>query len=129
MRDQYMINGEGFLVVYSITSRISFSEVVSYQQHINRIKDGRHVPIVIVGNKCDLENARQVGTSEGRDLAMSYGVPFFETSALTKVNLEEAFFALVRCVRQHQPNRFAPASKPNTGKVGTSTSKRACELF
>lgn len=63
MRDQYMRNGQGFLLVYSITSRGSFKEVSAFREQILRVKDADRVPMLIVGNKCDLDGERQVGTS------------------------------------------------------------------
>jgi len=62
MREQYMRTGEGFLLVYSITSRQSFEEIVTFQQQILRVKDKDYFPIIVVGNKCDLESERQVST-------------------------------------------------------------------
>lgn len=60
MREQYMRTGEGFLLVYSITSRQSFDEILVFQQQILRVKDKDYFPIIVVGNKCDLEGERQV---------------------------------------------------------------------
>ena len=60
MREQYMRTGEGFLLVYSITSRQSFEEIRTFQQQILRVKDKDYFPIIIVGNKCDLDMERQV---------------------------------------------------------------------
>lgn len=65
MREQYMRTGEGFLLVYSINSRQSFEEILTFQQQILRVKDKDHFPIIVVGNKCDLENERQVSTEGG----------------------------------------------------------------
>lgn len=62
MREQYMRTGEGFLLVYSIISRQSFEEMVTFQQQILRVKDRDYFPIIVVGNKCDLESERQVST-------------------------------------------------------------------
>ena len=62
MREQYMRTGEGFLLVYSITSRQSFEEIVTFQQQILRVKDKDYFPIIVVGNKCDLDAERQVST-------------------------------------------------------------------
>lgn len=67
MREQYMRTGEGFLLVYSMTSRQSFEEIVTFQQQILRVKDKDYFPIIVVGNKCDLESERQVST-EGKPL-------------------------------------------------------------
>jgi small GTP-binding protein len=60
MREQYMRTGEGFLLVYSITSRQSFDEILTFQQQILRVKDKDYFPIIVVGNKCDLEHEREV---------------------------------------------------------------------
>lgn len=60
MREQYMRTGEGFLLVYSINSRQSFEEILTFQQQILRVKDKDYFPIIIVGNKCDLNGERVV---------------------------------------------------------------------
>ena len=65
MREQYMRTGEGFLLVYSITSRQSFEEILTFQQQILRVKDRDYFPIIIVGNKCDLDSEREV-SRQGR---------------------------------------------------------------
>lgn len=100
IRYRYMRTGEGFLLVYSITSRQSFSEISAFHQQILRVKDQDAVPVLMVGNKCDLEYERQVGMSEGRDLARHLGAPFMETSAKQRINVEEAFYGLVREIRR-----------------------------
>jgi GTPase KRas protein len=58
-----MRNGEGFLIVYSITSRDSFEEVRTFHQQVLRVKDKDTFPIILVANKCDLEFERQVGVN------------------------------------------------------------------
>ena len=60
MREQYMRTGEGFLCVYSITSRNSFDEITTFHQQILRVKDKDFFPIIIVANKSDLESERKV---------------------------------------------------------------------
>ena len=62
MREQYMRTGEGFLLVYSITSRSSFEEISTFQQQILRVKDRDSYPIIVVANKADLEHERQVSS-------------------------------------------------------------------
>lgn len=56
--------------------------------------------MVLCGNKCDLEADRQVTTGEGQELAKSFGCPFFESSAKTRINVEESFYELVREIRK-----------------------------
>ena len=103
-----MRNGEGFLLVYSITSRMSFDEISTFYQQICRVKDRDYFPMVLVGNKCDLESDRQVSSQEGKDLAKRFGCQFIETSAKQKINVEEAFFEVVKDIRRYnkeQENR------------------------
>ncbi|KAJ3452908.1 ras-like protein rasd [Anaeramoeba flamelloides] len=100
MRDSYMREGEGFLVVYAINSRNSFDEVSSFREQITQAKDSDEVPMMIAGNKNDLENERQVSIGEGQDLAKSFSCPSIETSAKTRTNVEESFFGLVREIRK-----------------------------
>ncbi|KAK3707490.1 RAS1 protein [Vermiconidia calcicola] len=104
MREQYMRTGEGFLLVYSITSRQSFEEMVTFQQQILRVKDKDYFPIIVVGNKCDLESERQVSTEEGRQLARSFGCNFIETSAKSRINVDNAFYDIVREIRKYNKN-------------------------
>jgi GTPase KRas protein len=96
MRDMYMRSGQGFLLIYDVTNRASFLEMPVFRNQILSAKDADNVPLVIVGNKCDLEDARDVSTADGVALANSYGAEFFEGSAKSRKNVDEAFFALVR---------------------------------
>jgi GTPase KRas protein len=68
MQDQWMREGKGFLLVYNITSRSTFDEVSLLYDKILRSKDKDKVPMVLVGNKCDLEKERQVPKSAGEQL-------------------------------------------------------------
>lgn len=99
MREQYMRSGEGFLLVYAINSRSSLEELLSFNEQIHRVKDSDEVPIMVVGNKSDLEMERQVSYEEGLSLADSFNCPFIETSAKQRINVEEAFYGLVRQIR------------------------------
>lgn len=53
------------------------------REQINRVKDSDNVPMVLVGNKCDL-GSRSVETRQAQELARGYGIPFVETSAKTR---------------------------------------------
>lgn len=101
MREQYMRTGEGFLLVYSITSRQSFEEITTFQQQILRVKDKDYFPMVVVGNKCDLESEREVTRAEGEQLAKSFGCKFIETSAKSRINVDKAFYDIVREIRRY----------------------------
>jgi GTPase KRas protein len=100
-------NSHGFILVYSITSRQSFQRVNAYYQHMVSLK-GEAPKFILVGNKVDNLGKREVSSEEGSALARQYGCRFFETSAKTRVNVEEAFISLVRLLRDSE------AKKPET---------------
>ena|SRR3990167_3716747 len=102
MRDQYIRTGEGFICVYSVTTRSSFEEIIVLREKIQRAKEQEKVPMVLVGNKCDLMTERQVSAAEGMALAKSFDCPFYETSAKTRLNIEEVFHDVVREIRKLQ---------------------------
>lgn len=96
-RELYMKSGQGFLLVFSITSLSSLNELYELREQIVRIKDDERVPLVIVGNKSDLEEDRAV--SRARAFAVSEGwghAPYYETSARRRANVDEAFVDLCR---------------------------------
>jgi hypothetical protein len=103
------------------------------------------VPIVLVGNKCDIPE-REVTTAQGQELANSFGVPYFESSAKERLNVEESFHELVsaKCncfvsvfvrrfifdpfqVRQVKASR-APAPTPS-GPAKPANKKKACSIL
>jgi GTPase KRas protein len=99
MRDQYMRTGDGFLFVYAINSQNSFGEIDSFNDQIYRINEEK-MPTVLCGNKCDLQEERQITFAEGEMKAKVLGCPFYETSAKNRINIEESFFSLVREIRK-----------------------------
>jgi GTPase SAR1 family protein len=85
-----MKNGQGFVLVYSITSQATFNDLMDIKDQIMRVKDiGLDIPMVLVGNKNDLEDERAVGTNQGESLARSFGCTFLETSAKSQFNVNE----------------------------------------
>ncbi|KAL7721180.1 Ras family GTPase RAS1 [Entamoeba marina] len=92
LRDQYIWQSEGFIIVYSITRHVSFEEVsIFYDQFLKVKGKDTNAPIIIAGNKIDLENERQVTTEEGQQLADELGVDFIECSAKEDINIDELF--------------------------------------
>eukprot|EP01088_Endostelium_zonatum_P011614 TRINITY_DN25768_c0_g1_i1.p1 TRINITY_DN25768_c0_g1~~TRINITY_DN25768_c0_g1_i1.p1 ORF type:complete len:203 (+),score=60.53 TRINITY_DN25768_c0_g1_i1:125-733(+) len=136
MQDQWFRAGEGFLCVYSITVKRTFDELPKLTQKILRIQDVAKIPMVIVGNKCDLEEERQVPTDEGARFAKTLNCPFFEASAKNNLNVDEAYKELVRQVKAYQNNKTGgkeggPSSPGKTNKPASkpSSGKRSCLLF
>jgi Ras-related protein R-Ras2 len=60
MREQYMRSGEGFLLVFAVTDKASFDEMYKFHRQILRVKDRDEFPMLMVGNKADLEHQRLV---------------------------------------------------------------------
>ncbi|KDR07159.1 Ras-related protein Rap-2c [Zootermopsis nevadensis] len=96
MRDLYIKNGQGFVVVYSLTNHQTFQDIKAMKELITRVKGTERVPILLVANKVDLEHQREVPTSEGNGLAQVWGCPFVEASAKNRTNVNEVFAEIVR---------------------------------
>jgi len=79
-----MKSGQGFLLVFSITSTSSLQEIQNLREEIIRIKDDETIPIVIVGNKSDLEEQRQVERAKAYSLSQRWQAPYYESSARTR---------------------------------------------
>ncbi|XKL68064.1 hypothetical protein PGB90_003555 [Kerria lacca] len=110
MRDQYMRTGEGFLLVFAVNNAKSFEDIRTYREQIKRVKDAEEVPMVLVGNKCDLPH-RTVNMTEAKELAKQFRIPCIETSAKTRMGVDNAFHALVREIRKDKDFRVKQKRK------------------
>ncbi|KAE9367571.1 ras-domain-containing protein [Stipitochalara longipes BDJ] len=120
LRDQWVRDGEGFVLVYSITSRSSFTRIQRFHNQIARVKESsalspsypgspipasstkQPVPIMLVGNNCDRVADREVSTQEGHALARELECEFVEASAKNCINVEKAFYDVVRQLRRQR---------------------------
>lgn len=137
LRDQWIRDGEGFVLVYSIASRSSFSRIQRFHHQIQRVKEASagspsypgsplsavgggpapgNVPIMLVGNKADRVTEREVSTQEGHALARELGCDFVEASAKNCINVEKAFYDVVRLLRRQRQASLRAA--PNAGRTG-----------
>lgn len=135
LRDQWIRDGEGFILVYSITSRSSFTRIQKFHNQVQRVKESGNpnsptgttylpaqmntgptysgpVPIMLVGNKSDKHHEREVSSQEGQALARELGCDFVEASAKNCINVEKAFFDVVRRLRRQ---RSSPSTANATG--------------
>jgi len=99
MRDLYMKNGQGFILVYSIIAQSTFNDLPDLREQILRVKDlePNMVPMILVGNKCDLEDQRVITKEDGQQVAAKWGgTSFIESSAKTKTNIDAIFDNIIR---------------------------------
>ena len=105
MRDLYIKNGRGFLVVFSLTSWQSFLDVRTVREQILRVKGTENVPICLVGNKCDASLQRQVTPDDALALAQEWTCPYVETSAKLSINVNDTFAEIVREINSRMKNK------------------------
>ena len=107
-------NAMGILLVYDVTKKESYDNIKDWLQNIQKHTTGT-VNRLLIGNKCDLEDKRVVSKEEGKGLAAELGMGFYETSAKTKENVEDAFVDLTRAILKRLEQQ-APA-KQDKGDV------------
>ncbi|KIY44588.1 ras protein [Fistulina hepatica ATCC 64428] len=123
LRNQWVREGQGFILVYSIASRVTFERLDIFRQSMRQVKRGDPI-FLLVGNKCDQESQREVSHEEGVQLAHFFGCEFMETSAKTAQNVDQLFTTLIRALRQNGnigpgPRTGAPRQKEERQKKCT----------
>ena len=99
LTSSYYKGCHGCFIVYDITNEQSFESINTwYEQAVKEA--GKEVSIILVGNKCDLENERKISKEKGEEKARSMNASFFETSALSKVNIDDIFKEIVNNIYQ-----------------------------
>lgn len=119
LRDQWVREGQGFVLVYSIASRATFDRLEVFRQNMVRVKR-THPVFVLVGNKCDKTYEREVSREEGAALARQFGCEFLETSAKTAANVDRLFTDLIRSLRHQKElqENGGSLSATNQGSMG-----------
>ena len=90
----YFKGSNGCFIVYDITNEASFNNIENWYEQIQK-ETSKDIPILLVGNKCDLEDERKVPIEKGKEKAQNLNCAFFETSALKKINIDKIFEELV----------------------------------
>jgi small GTP-binding protein len=119
----YYRGAHGILVVFDVSRRDTFDQTRMWIDSIrDSSADSNPIDVILVGNKCDLE--RVVTTEEGNELAKSYQIPYFETSAKDAINVDAAFQALATAAlkrRQALGGKMAVGQRPQvTVEAGSS---------
>ncbi|XP_056884627.1 ras-related protein R-Ras isoform X2 [Takifugu flavidus] len=108
MREQYMRSGEGFLMVFALNDRGSYHEVQKFHTQILRVKDRDEFPMVLVGNKADLEMQRVISGDDAQAFARENRIHYMEASAKNRCNVDEAFLELVKIIRRFHETESPP---------------------
>lgn len=109
IRQTYMRTGDGFIIVFAVNDSSSFDQVEQFENDI-KVSGGKDdAPIVVCGNKYDLEN-RAISKEDAQAYCSSHKLTYFETSALNNMNISEAFTEVVRQMRAKNPNVKQQAS-------------------
>ena len=93
----YFKGAKGALVVYDITRKVTFNSVDKWIADLRASAD-KKVNIILIGNKSDLENNREVTKDEGLEKSKALGVAFMETSASNGDNIDKAFDVMIKQV-------------------------------
>jgi Ras-related protein Rab-1A len=110
----YYKGAHGIIVVYDVTDKESFKNIDTWMNEVEKHASD-NVSRILVGNKNDLEESRQVSTDEGKELADQYNIRFMETSAKESANVEEAFTLMTKEIKSRVVH--TEARKPTqTGK-------------
>ena len=95
INSQYYKKADGCLLVYDITKKQTFDEIKNYFYEQIQEKCKKDIKIIILGNKTDLEEERQVSTEEGSNFAAEKGFMFLETSCLQNRFVADSFETLI----------------------------------
>ena len=115
INENYYQQADCCLLVYAINSKDSFEKIKDY--YVLKIKEKckKDLKVVLLGNKTDLENERQVSKEEGSDLALENGFIFMESSCKDNYNVSDAFTALVEMTNTEYNKK---ANKTGTFELG-----------
>ena len=121
----FIKRADGVILMYDITNRESFDTISKWLDDIIDYKE-RDFPIILVGNKCDLENERKVPKEEGESFANKLNVKFYETSNKDGINIEESSRELIKIVLSRMPDDIKQIKpiKPTRLKLSKKKLKR-----
>ena len=117
----YFQNTQGFVLVYNITDRQSFEKLSFWLEQI-KLNASEKIKIVLVGNNCDLANARQVSIEEGEAFAKKNNMKFFEASPKDGTNVNELFYYLANEI--YQEGKPFDKKEEKTLKLSKDTKKK-----
>lgn len=122
--------GQAFILVFSVTDKLSYDRLVSYYNHITSVKTNSmpQTPVIIVGNKCDASE-RDVETSDGLRLSKQWKCPYIETSAKQNHNTRQLFEQLFQQEKRRKMTLDADQNAKKSKKSRSANLKRKCVMM
>lgn len=120
----YYRGSMGIMLVYDITNGKTFDNISKWLRKINEHAN-EDVEKMILGNKCDMEDKRQVPTARGEAIAREHNIAFLETSAKANINVEKAFMNLAQAILNKTPGRISEPAGVDISRTDAG-SKRCC---
>jgi len=119
----YYRGAQGIILVYDCTDKESFNNVKQWIGEIERYAC-ENVNKLLVGNKADLADERQVDTNVAKEFAESYGIPFIETSAKTSYNVEKCFVQMAAAIKKRMSSQSSSKSDDTIKDLDGSKPRR-----
>jgi len=110
----YYRGAMGIMLVYDVTNEKSFDNIKNWIRNIEE-NASADVEKMLLGNKCELSEKREVSKERGEQLAVEYGIKFMETSAKNSINVEEAFYSLARDIKTKTEKKLEASNPPKSG--------------
>ena len=122
----YFHTSDGFLLVYDISCKDSFEKLNFWYEQI-KLNAPENTKCVVAGNKCDLEEKRQVNKNEGENFAKTYNIDFYETSAKDGINVDVVFQTLAsEIMKDIKKNGSKNKRSSQVLKNNTKSKKKSC---
>ena len=120
----FIKKADGVILIYDIGEKDSFEAVENWIKSIREIGKDK-LPIILVGNKCDLsDDKRMISLKEGQDKANEFNIPFYETSCKEGINIKEVFEKLIDdIIEKGNKNLMGEFKILNKGKKGKKKEK------
>ena len=118
-------NMQGIILMYDITDKLSFDSIIDWISDVKEIK-GENFPMILVGNKIDLNESREVTEEMGYELAEKIQIEFFETSNKDGTNIQEAGLEIVYKILSETKVNNSRIERIGTANTNNCTSRKCC---
>ena len=103
-------SADGIILMFDLTDQKSYDEISNWVENIKQIQEEDY-PMILVGNKCDLEKERIISNEEGIELSKKFNLQFFEVSNKTNKNIEESGNAIIKLIVERKQQKIKELTK------------------